>query len=257
MHNVEVQGVSIPALGFGTWKLTGKDCEESVADALEIGYRHIDTARMYENETEVGRGMTASGVPREDVFLVTKIWPQDFAKDRARKAAEDSLRQLNVDYVDLLLLHWPSSDTPLAETLGVLAALREEGKIRHAGVSNFPNHLLDESLEIMPILTNQIEYHPYTDRAAVVEHCQARDVMITAYTPLARGAVDKDPVIRRIAERYGKTPAQVTLRWLIQQDKVSTIPKAATPDRRRENLDIGDFTLDDEEMAAINRPRNA
>ncbi len=251
MKNVTVQGVNVPALGFGTWRLSGRECREAVADALAVGYRHIDTARMYRNETEVGQGVRDVQTPREDLFLVTKLWLDDYPRRKAERAIEDSLRQLNADYIDLLLMHWPPSETPVEETLDVMNVYRDKGDVLHLGVSNFSPKLTGQALETAPILTNQIEYHPFKGQSEMVGFCQERDIMITAYSPVARGAVTKDPVIASIAERHGKTPAQVTLRWLIQQAKVSAIPKAARPEHRRGNFDIWDFELSPDEMRAI------
>ena len=248
---VRVQGATAPALGFGTWRLAGEACEAAVADAIAVGYRHIDTARMYQNEAEVGRAMRASGVARESIFLVSKIWPDDFPADRARKAAEASLAALGVDYLDLMLMHWPPRTTPLEETLAALAELQEAGKILHLGVSNFGPKLMTEAVKHTHILTNQIEYHPLKNQSETVAWCQGRDIMITAYSPIARGAALRDETIRRIAVRQDKTPAQVCLRWLVQQDKVAVIPKAATPEHRRSNFAISDFQLSEEEMAEI------
>ncbi|MFP4190863.1 MAG: aldo/keto reductase [Candidatus Hydrogenedentota bacterium] len=251
MQTVTVQGVNVPALGFGTWRLSGTECREAVSDALALGYRHIDTARMYRNETEAGQGIRDAQIPREDVFLVTKLWLDDYPRRKAERAIEDSLRQLNAEYIDLLLMHWPPSDTPLEETLDVMSGYRDKGDVLHLGVSNFSPDLTEQALKAAPILTNQIEYHPFKNQIETVGFCQTRDIMITAYSPVARGAVMKDPVIGSIAERHGKTPAQVTLRWLIQQDKVSAIPKAASPEHRRSNFDIWDFELPPDDMRAI------
>jgi|SRR5215211_273530 len=251
-----VQGTEIPRLGFGTWMLTGRAAEESVRDALEIGYRHIDTARMYDNEAEVGAAIAASGVDRGDIFLTTKIFPSDFEPERLKAAAEDSLRALDTDYVDLLLLHWPSDSVPLERTLDALRGLQEQGKIRHPGVSNFPAGMLTRALEILPLLADQVEYHPFLGQEALLRVARERDLTLTAYSPLARGKVARDPVLREIGEAHGKSPGQVALRWLIEQPQVSAVPKASSHERRVENLELFDFELTDadrERIAALRK----
>src|SRR5215208_4004506 len=181
---VDVQGTQVPALGFGTWLLTGEDAAEGVRDALEIGYRQIDTARAYENEREVGRGIADSGVPREEIFLTTKVPPDEATADQVERDCEQSLERLGVDYLDLLLLHWPSPDVPLEETLKALTALRDDGRIRNLGVSNFPAGLLKQALDLAPVFCDQVEYHPFLDQSRLLELARANDVLITAYSPL-------------------------------------------------------------------------
>ena len=251
MRYVELQGEAVPALGFGTWRLKGEVCERAVSHAIGLGYRHIDTARMYDNEPEVGRGIRAGGVDRDDIFLTTKIWPQDFQRKRLLKAAEDSLRSLQVERVDLLLLHWPNPEVPLAESVGAMLELKEAGKVRHVGVSNFPPGMVREAAEIAPIFCNQVEYHPYLSQKDLVRQASEMGYMLTAYCPLARGRTVEEPVLQRIGEAHGKTSAQVALRWLIQQPNVAAIPKSADEARRAANLDIFDFELSDEEMRRI------
>jgi 2,5-diketo-D-gluconate reductase B len=248
---IEVQGTRVPRLGFGTWKITGRAAEEAVRDALEIGYRQIDTARMYGNEAEIGAGIRAGGVDRGDVFLTTKLWMQDLEPARVRAAAEDSLRTLGTDYVDLLLIHWPNRDVPLERTLEAMNALREEGKIRNLGVSNFPAGLLAEALEHAPVLADQVEYHPFLDQDRLLELARERDVLVTAYSPLAQGRIFDGSTLERIGETHGKTGAQVALRWLLEQPNVSPIPKASSHERRVENFDVFDFELSDDERAEI------
>ena len=167
-----IQGTRIPRLGFGTWLITGKDATEGVRDALEIGYRHIDTARAYENEAEVGQGIADSGIDRADLWLTTKIWLDDFEPDKLKRAAEDSLRNLRTDYVDLLLLHWPSPDVPVERSLEAMRELQEAGRIRHAGVSNFPAGMLSRALDIVPLFADQVEYHPFLAQDALLELAQ-------------------------------------------------------------------------------------
>jgi 2,5-diketo-D-gluconate reductase B len=248
---VEVRGVQVPALGFGTWKITGPAATESVADALEIGYRHIDTARVYRNEREVGRGIAESDVPREEIWLTTKVPYQDAAPDRFRACAEASLRDLGTDYVDLLLLHWPNPDVPIGRTLEAMRALQEEGRIRHFGLSNAPAGVLREAVGLAPVLCNQIEYHPLLAQSRLLELAREADVLITAYSPLAHRRVLEDETLRRIAERHGRTAGQVALRWLLDQPHVSPIPKASSHERRLENWQALELALTDEDRAAI------
>jgi len=245
-------GARVPALGFGTWRMRGRDARDGVEHALALGYRHVDTARMYENEAEVGAALRASAVPRADVWLTTKVWMEQLRAPDLRRSADASLRDLGTDYVDLLLVHWPNPAIPLAETLGALRAVRDAGKARQIGVSNFPLALLREAFGLEPGLVNdQVEYHPYLAQDALLAELRPRGAFLTAYTPLAKGAVLDDPVIREIASGHGKSPAQVTLRWLVQQGGVAAIPKAASARHREANLAVFDFSLSDDEMARI------
>lgn len=247
----EIQGVAVPALGLGTWELRAEECVEAVVDALEIGYRHLDTAQAYENEEAVGRGLARSGVPREEVWLTTKVWMGDLGFDDVIRTTELSLRRLDVDYVDLLLIHWPNEDVSLSETLSAMRRLQEDGAVRHLGVSNFPPDLLDDALDEAEILCNQVEYHPFLAQDHVLEICHEWDLLLTAYSPIARGRVTEDETLQAIAQAHGKTPAQVSLRWLLQQAQVATIPKAASPEHRRANFDVFDFRLSSDEMDRI------
>jgi 2,5-diketo-D-gluconate reductase B len=242
----------IPAIGFGTWRLSGRECSDGVADALATGYRHVDTASMYGNEGDVGQGMRGSGVDRGDVWLTTKVWPDDLAPDRVRASLERSLRALGTEYVDLFMIHWPNPSVPLAATLEAMTALRDEGRTREIGVSNFTSAQFREALDLTPVIVNQVEYHPFLDQSAVLEVCRERDVELTAYRPLARGEVASDPVIAEIAAGHGATPTQVALAWLVGQERVSAVPKASSPERRRENLGALRLELSAEERAAIN-----
>jgi 2,5-diketo-D-gluconate reductase B len=241
----------IPTIGFGTWRLSGRECEEGVADALAAGYRHVDTAAVYGNEREVGRGLAASGVDRADVWLTTKVWPDDLAPERVRASLEGSLARLGSDYVDLYMIHWPNPDVALAATLEAMTALRNEGRTRELGVSNFPAALYREATDLAPVIVNQVEFHPYLGQDPLLEVCKERDVALTAYRPLAKGDVAHDPVIREIADAHGATPAQVTLRWLIDHPRVSAVPKASSPERRRENLAALELELTPEDRARI------
>lgn len=248
---VEVRGTPVPALGFGTWLVTGEEATDGVRDALEIGYRQIDTARAYGNEREVGRGIADSGVPRDEIFLTTKVPHDEATAPEVRRAAEESLERLGVDRLDLLLLHWPNGDVPLEETIGALDQAREDGLTTHIGVSNFPAGLLDQALDVAPVFCNQVEYHPFLDQTRLLDLARDRDVLITAYSPLAHGKVPDDATLTEIGRRHGKTAGQVALRWLLDQPGVSPIPKASSHDRRRENFEVFDFTLTEEDAAQI------
>ena len=251
MEYVEIQGERVPALGYGTWQLVGSDCVEGVADALAIGYRHIDTAQGYDNEEQVGDGIRRSGVPRDEIFLATKVRPANFRRDEAQASTRASLKKLGTEYVDLLLLHWPNDEVPLEETLGALVELQDQGFVRHIGVSNFPPSLAERATDITRIFANQVEYHPYLAQPALTKQAVDLDYMLTAYSPLGQGRVIDDATLEEIGEAHGKSPVQVTLRWLVQQDHVSTIPKASSAEHRRSNLDIFDFELSDDEMQRI------
>jgi 2,5-diketo-D-gluconate reductase B len=253
MTTIEVRGVSVPAIGFGTWLVTGKDATDGVREALEIGYRQIDTARAYENEREVGRGIAESGVPRDEIFLTTKVPHDEASAAEVERDAEQSLERLGVDYLDLLLLHWPNAEVPLEETLNALNKLREDGRTRNFGVSNFPAGLLERAIGIAPVFCNQVEYHPFLDQSRLLELARANDVLITAYSPLAHGKVPDDETLTRIGDSHGKSAGQVALRWLLDQPGVSPIPKASSRARREENFDVFDFQLSDEEQAEIAR----
>jgi 2,5-diketo-D-gluconate reductase B len=246
-----VQGVNVPALGFGTFRLPGEDCREGVEHALGIGYRHIDTAQGYNNEEYVGEGLKRSGVAREDVFLVSKVAPTNFAGDAAATSTAESLRKLRTDYVDLMLLHWPNPSVPLEQPLQALARLQRDGAVRHIGVSNFPPSLVERAAGITHLFCNQVEYHPYLSQTALIDQAHEHDMLLTAYCPIARGKVLDDPVLRDIGARHAKTPTQVTLRWLVQQDAVAAIPKSKQAQRRLDNFAVFDFELSPEEMDAI------
>ena len=249
-----IQEEKVPALGLGTWQIEGKECTGSVEQALELGYRHIDTAQIYENEEEVGRGIQNSGVDRSDIFLTTKVARGSLDAASVRRTTEESLRKLDTDYVDLLLQHWPdpNDEVPLEETLDALRALQEEGKTRYIGVSNFTPSLLQRTLDYAKFFCLQVEYHPLLDQSQLLEMAQEYDLLLTAYSPLARGKVFENDVLQEIGDVHGKSPGQVSLRWLLQQDNVAAIPKASSQEHRRSNFDIFDFELSEEEVERIN-----
>jgi 2,5-diketo-D-gluconate reductase B len=251
MEHQTIKGEKVPALGLGTWRLSGEECSRAVERALALGYRHIDTAQMYRNEDEVGKGMQSSGVNREEVFLTTKVWPSDFSYKRIIETTRESLKRLRTDRVDLLLMHWPSEGVPLEETLSAMRELQEEGSVRHIGVSNFPPSMVEDATRYAEIFCNQVEYHPYQAQDDLLEQAKEMDYLLTAYRPLSKGTILNDETLQEIAEAHGKTPAQVALRWLIQQEKVAAIPKATSEDHLKSNLDVFDFELSEEEMERI------
>ncbi len=253
MQTVTTAGVTIPVLGFGTWQLEGGDARRMVEAALRIGYRHIDTARIYGNEREVGEGLRASGVARNDIFLTTKIWIDSTAAGDLQRAAEASLKRLGLDHVDLLLLHWPTPAVPLAETMGALNDVLKRGMTRAIGVSNYPSKVLEQAAHLSeaPLATDQVEYHPYLNQQKVLETAREHGLTVTAYSPLARGGVLNDPVLEEIAAAHGRTISQVVVRWLMQQPDVMVIPKTASEARARENFSVEDFELSPDDMRRI------
>ncbi|HEV3245972.1 MAG TPA: aldo/keto reductase [Beijerinckiaceae bacterium] len=254
MHNVQAGGASIPSLGFGTWAARGDECAQAVTWALESGYRHVDTAAVYANEEAVGDGIRASRVPRGEIFLTTKVGPDDIDEGKLERSAEASLKRLGFDHVDLLLIHWPSPKIPLKRSMAALAKAKRRGLTRHIGVSNFTPALIAEALALSeePIVTNQCEYHPRLDQSRLIAACRQKEVSFTSYCPLGRaGDILTAPKVTAIAKRHGKTPAQVLLRWQVQQQGVIAIPKSANRQRIAENIAIFDFALDDAEMGVL------
>ena len=256
MLEIQVQGQKVPALGFGTWQLKGDQAREATRHALELGYRQIDTAQAYGNEEEVGQAIRDSGVPRDEIFLTTKIVRDSLKGENVGPATDASLRRLGTDHVDLLLIHWPTDAVPLEETLDAMVAQQEAGKVRHIGVSNFRAPLLRQAMAHTRIFADQVPYQPGRTQTSLCELAREQDVMITAYSPL-RGEGLKAPELAAVAAAHGKTPQQVALRWLLQQEKVSPIPRSADPDHRRQNFEVFDFELSDEEMARISAVRVA
>ncbi|WP_254535414.1 aldo/keto reductase [Halomarina litorea] len=256
MEYVSVQGESVPAVGLGTWRLTGDACFEAVSTALDAGYRHLDTAQAYGNERQVGEAVRASDVDREDVFLTTKLSGGNRAYDDVMRSVQGSLAKLGTSYLDLLLIHNPNRRVPLAETLDAMDELVEDGTVRHVGVSNFGVDRLDEarSLADAPIFTDQVQFHPFWDQTDLLDYCAIHDVLLTAYSPLGHGGVLTDTVVREVADAHGKSPAQVALRWALQHENVVAIPKATSREHIEANLDVFDFELTDEEVARIRRP---
>ncbi len=245
-------GATIPAVGFGTSPLTGGVSTDAVLAALHAGYRHIDTARKYGTEAEVGEAMRASGVPREDIFLTTKVSHEYLRAGDFARSVDQSLAALKVDYVDLLMVHWPNPAIALSETMPALARAKRQGLARHIGVANFNIVLLDEAIVRCPepLVALQAEYHPYLDQTRLLNAARERGLVYVAYCPLGRGRLFDDPVLAEIAEARGRTIAQVALRWLLQQD-VASIPFSSNPQRIAENYRVFDFELSDDEMKRI------
>ncbi len=253
MQVVEAKGARVPQIGFGTWQLRGAECATLVKEALRIGYRHVDTAQAYENEAEVGDGLKAAGLPRNDVFVTTKLVlrltpPEDFVK-----ATKESLNRLKLSEVDLLLLHWPPKPpVALKGVLDALVEVKKAGLTRHIGGSNFTGGQLEESTKLIsePLVCDQVEIHPYLDQTKVLAACRRLGIMAVAYCPIARGKVNDDAVIAGVARKHNKSAVQVTLRWLLQQGIV-IIPRTSKVERAKENFAVFDFTLTPEEVKAI------
>jgi len=250
--SVEAQGARIPLLGLGTWELRGRACTRVVEQALRLGYRHVDTAEIYENEREVGEGLRASGVKRGEVFITTKIWPTHYAPRELARAARDCLVRLRLSEVDLLLLHWPNPQIPLSETLGALCKVKRDGLARNIGVSNFTVALIEQAGRAAsePLVCNQIECHPFLDQSKVIAACRRHHMAVVAYSPIARGKARDDELLQRIGAAHKKTAAQVCLRFLVQQGIV-VIPRTSKVERLSENAAIFDFALSEAEMAQV------
>jgi 2,5-diketo-D-gluconate reductase B len=258
MQTISVKGQSVPVLGFGTWKLTGAECTDAVKFAIAEGYTHIDTAQIYENEAEVGEGIAQSGKPRDQIFLTTKVWRNHFVNGKVLESVEESLKKLKTDYVDMLLVHWPFPEVPVAKLVEGVMKAQEKGHARLIGVSNFTAAQMEEAAKISSgaVCDNQVEYHPFLSQQKVLETARRNGMFLTAYSPLARGKVFKEPVLQEIGATHGKNAGQVALRWLIQQEGVAAIPKSATKENIKGNIDIFDFSLSDEEVQKINALAN-
>jgi len=257
MRFIEAKGARIPAIGLGTWELRGRTCARLVEQALKLGYRHIDTAQIYENERDVGDGLRASGIRRDDVFVTTKVWTTHFAPNDLERSTRESLARLRLSEVDLLLLHWPNPHVPLAETLGALAHVKKIGLSRHIGISNFTVALIEQATALCPepLTCDQVEYHPYLDQTRLLDACAHHGMALVAYSPIAKGRIRNDQTLSRIGQAHGKTAAQVCLRWLVQQN-VSAIPRTSKIERLSENMDIFDFELSDAQMHQIFQMRS-
>jgi diketogulonate reductase-like aldo/keto reductase len=247
----DAKGATIPIVGLGTWTLGGRDCTRLVEAALDAGYRHIDTAQMYGNEAEVGEAVRRSG-RRDAVFVTTKVAPGNLNAKDFERSTKDSLSHMQLPFVDLLLIHWPNSSIPLAETIGALNKMRREGLTKHIGVSNFTVALLEEAIRLSdaPIVCNQFECHPFLDQDKLIAACRRHKVAVVAYSPVARGRAEGSDVLERIGKSYGKSAAQVSLRWLVQQGIV-VIPRTSKVERLKENIDLFDFELSPADMKTI------
>ncbi|HUC61035.1 MAG TPA: aldo/keto reductase [Alphaproteobacteria bacterium] len=254
-RDILAHGAKIPKIGLGTWQLTGRSCREAVSAALGLGYRHIDTAQMYGNESEVGDGIRDAKLERASLFVTTKLDLGSMTRARVGPSAEESLRKLKLDYVDLLLIHWPSKSVPMGETLAAMEALKARGLVKHIGVSNFTVALMREAVETHKAepVCNQIEYHPWLGQAKVLAAARGHGMAVAAYCPLGRGEAPGDRTLSAIGKRHGKSAAQVALRWLIEQDGVAAIPKSSSREHIAANLDVFDFALTDEDRAEIAR----
>ncbi|MFN3350435.1 aldo/keto reductase [Pseudorhodoplanes sp.] len=252
MQTLDAKNAQIPILGLGTWELRGRDCARVVEQAVRLGYRHFDTAQLYGNERDVGDGIRASGISRSDVFVVTKVAPDNLAPGLLIRSVKESVGKLRLGEIDLLLLHWPNKGIPLADTIAALVEAKRDGLVRNIGVSNYTVALIEEACRLAEdrLVCNQFEYHPYLDQSKVLAACRARGMAAVAYSPIARGSAKSDSVLARIGKPYGKTPAQVSLRWVIQQG-VGAIPRTSRVERLAENIDVFDFSLTDEEMTEI------
>lgn len=258
-HRVTANGANIPGIGLGTWTLDDAAAARLVAEGLKVGYRHIDTAAMYKNEAGVGEGLRSGGVPREEIFLTTKVWHSEVGDGDLQRSVEASLKRLDVDALDLVLIHWPSKAVPLAESIAALNDVRKKGYTRHIGVSNFTVALLEEAVRLSeaPLACNQVEKHPFLNQDRVLDACRRHGLGLVSYCPLARGSeLSATPTIVAIAERHGRTPAQVALRWHLQHDGVAAIPRSSRPERIAENLRVFDFSLSEAEMAEISALRS-
>jgi 2,5-diketo-D-gluconate reductase B len=253
MDALKTQGISLPRLGFGTFRMPGDGCQPVVESALELGYRHIDTAEMYQNEESVGAAITASGVSRAKLHITTKVWHENLTPDGIQRSFDASIKKLGVDYVDLYMVHWPSRDMNLPVVLEAMQTLLERGLTRAIGVCNFNLKLLKNAVEEVqaPIACLQIEYHPFLDQSKVLTYLRGKGIPLVAYAPLAQGRAASDPVLERIGAKYNVSAAQITIAWLLDQEGVVTIPKAQRRESQLQNLSAQSIKLDDQDRAAI------
>jgi len=254
MNVVEAHGARIPAIGLGTMTLKDDVCVQAVKTALQLGYRHLDTAAFYGNETENGEGLRQSGVKREDVFITTKVRENNLTPDNFQRSLDQSLANLQLPYVDLLLIHWNNRDIPFEVSVGALCKAKKDGKAKHVGVANFTTTMLDQAWQVTsePLVCNQIEMHPFINQDKVLAACAKHGMAVVAYCPIARGKVPGAETLERIGLAHNKSSAQVSLRYLVQRGAIP-IPRTATPGHLKQNLDVFDFTLSDAEMADLKK----
>lgn len=252
MLTLDAKGARIPMIGLGTWTLRGRDCSRLVEQAIKLGYRHIDTAQMYGNEREVGEGVRASGLKREEIFVVTKVSPENLAPGLLTRSVKESVGALRLGEIDLLLLHWPNKGLPLKDTIDALLRAKSDGLVRHIGVSNYTVALIAEANRLSgdQLVCNQIEMHPFLDQTKVIAACRKHGLAVVAYSPIAKGGSRDDAVLAGIGKAHDKSAAQVSLRYLIQQG-IAAIPRTSKVERLSENIAIFDFELSDDEMRAI------
>ncbi len=243
-------GYPMPVLGLGTWQLVGAVCERITRAAIDLGYRHIDTAELYDNEGEIGRAIR--GIDRGDLFITSKVSSEHLRTNDVILACTGSLSRLETDYLDLFLIHWPNDEIPLEETMDGMQYLVEEGLVRSIGVSNFDVGRMERAMAASesPLCNNQVEYHPYRHRWEIPEFCREHSIALTAYCPLAKGRVLKDPTLTRIGKRYGKSAAQVSLRWLLQKGAI-IIPKASSIEHLQSNMAMDGWELSEEDTHQI------
>lgn len=253
MDPLHTQGIALPRLGLGTFKLQGDGCRTAVESAIGLGYRHIDTAEMYGNEAEVGDAIGASGIARADLHVTTKVWHENLAPDAIRRAFDASLAKLKLDHVDLYLVHWPSKTMQLGAVMETLMKLKDEGRTRAIGVANFTLPLLKQAVEEIgaPIACNQVEYHVLLEQTKVLAYLRSKSIPLVAYCPLAQGKITDNEVLQKIGARHQASAAQVALKWLLDQEGVAAIPKASRAESQQANLDALKIDLEDEDRAAI------
>jgi 2,5-diketo-D-gluconate reductase B len=253
MEQIKTQGISLPRLGLGTFRMQGEVCRDAVESALALGYRHIDTAEMYANEDAIGAALASARVPRGELHVTTKVWPENLAPDAIRRSFDTSLRKLKLDFVDLYLIHWPARGMNLPAALETLMSLKEEGRTRAIGVANFTVALLKQAVEEIqaPIACNQIEYHVMLAQSKVMGYMAEKSIPLVAYCPLAQGRAASDETLVAIGRKHGAEPAQVALKWLLDQSGVAAIPKAGRRESQQANLDALRLQLNDEDRKAI------